>query len=217
MASVICFGPNESYLFNSPTQWSYSNLPPALTALFTQQPKIQDVYELALGPTGAYVLIYRDAQGNIMLSMGSRTPNFVICLTSTGHAGLPEDLRKWLIPVPGQGVVRDLASLNVSFNATGGWFAFDKNSSIRENLPPGFEAAVQQRMTPQGQWRNDGDFPENVSFGPNDAYCMVTRGGSACWNLNGQLPDLENFLSQSKSLKEVVCSHTSTFGGCTHA
>lgn len=72
MASVICFGPNESYLFNSPTKWSYNNLPQALTALFAQQPKIQDVHELALGPTnGCYVIVYRDAYGKVMLSKGN--------------------------------------------------------------------------------------------------------------------------------------------------
>jgi hypothetical protein len=100
--------------------------------------------------------------------------------------------------------VRDLTTLNVSFSATGAWFAFDKDSSIREALPPAFEAAVQQRMTPQGQWRTDGDLPENISFGPNGAYCVVTRGGGGSFNLNGHLPDLHNFLSQSNSLKDVV-------------
>lgn len=75
MASVVCFGPNNSYLFKSPTKWSYDNLPPALTALFTQEPRIQDVYEVALGPTnGCYVMIYKDAYGNIMLSTAN--PHF---------------------------------------------------------------------------------------------------------------------------------------------
>lgn len=102
--------------------------------------------------------------------------------------------------------MRDLLSLNVSFDAFGGFFAFDKSSSIRERLPPIFEAACQQRMNPQGQWL-DGQFPENVSFGPNGAYVLVTRGGGGAWNFNGQLPDLQNFLQQSKSLSGVVCAN----------
>lgn len=127
---------------------------------------------------------------------------------SLAHTGLPETLRTWLVPQAGQGVVRDLLTLNVSLDALGGFFAFDKNSSIRERLPAGFEAACQQRMNTQGQWL-DGQFPENVSFGPNGAYVMVTRGGGGAWNFNGQLPDLQNFLQQSKSLNGVVCANAS--------
>jgi hypothetical protein len=103
--------------------------------------------------------------------------------------------------------VRDLLTLNVALDAFGGFFAFDKNTSIRENLPQVFEAACQQRMNAQGQWL-DGQFPENISFGPNGAYVMVTRGGGGAWNFNGQLPDLQNFLQQSKSLTGVVCART---------
>jgi hypothetical protein len=69
MASVICFGPNESYFFNSPTQWSYHNLPPELTNLLMAQPKIREVHEMALGPNGSYLIIYTDARGKQMLCM----------------------------------------------------------------------------------------------------------------------------------------------------
>jgi len=68
MTSCVCFGPNDSYLFNSPKKWSHHNLPPAVTQLFTQEPKIRDVHELALGPNGAYAIIYKDAHGKTMLS-----------------------------------------------------------------------------------------------------------------------------------------------------
>jgi hypothetical protein len=129
-------------------------------------------------------------------------------VTSLAHSGLPETLRKWLVPQEGHGVVRDLLTLNVSLDAIGGFFAFDKSSSIRERLPPTFEAACQQRMNPQRQWL-EGQFPENVSFGPNGAYVMVTKGGGGVWNFNGQLPDLQNFLQQSKSLSGVVCANIS--------
>jgi len=131
-------------------------------------------------------------------------------LSFIAHSGLPEDLRKWLIPVPGKGVVRDLLTLNISFSAGGAYFAFDKDGTIRDNLPQSFEAAVQQRMTPQGNWRSTSDLPDCVSFGPNGAYCMVTRGGGGCWNFNGRMPDLHNFLSQSKSLQGIVRGHSPT-------
>ena len=103
--------------------------------------------------------------------------------------------------------MRDLLTLNVSLDPFGGFFAFDKTSSIRDRLPPTFETACQQRMNAQGQWL-DGQFPENVSFGANGAYVMVTRGGGGAWNFNGQLQDLQNFLQQSKSLAGVVCVDT---------
>ena len=99
--------------------------------------------------------------------------------------------------------MRDLLSLNVALDAFGGFFAFDKTSSIRDHLPQVFETACRQRMNAQGQWL-DGQFPENVSFGPNGAFVMVTRGGGGAWNFNGQLQDLQNFLQQSKSLTGVV-------------
>jgi len=60
-------------------------------------------------------------------------------------------------------------------------------------------------MDAQGQWL-EGQFPENVSFGPDGAYVLVTRGGTGAWNFNGHLQDLQNFLQQSKSLQGVVCA-----------
>ena len=103
--------------------------------------------------------------------------------------------------------MRDLLTLNISFSADGAYFAFDKDSTIRDNLPPAFEAAVQQRMTPQGTWHSTLDLPDCVSFGPNGAYCMVTRDGSGCWDFKGRMQDLHNFLSQSKTLQGIVRDH----------
>jgi len=149
-------------------------------------------------PTGKPCLVWRP--------LAVLTVEFAY-LSYTAHSGLPEDLRKWLIPVPGKGVVRDLLTLNISFSAGGAYFAFDKDGTIRDNLPQSFEAALQQRMTPQGNWRSTSDLPDCVSFGPNGAYCMVTRGGGGCWNFNRRMPDLHNFLSQSKSLQGIVRGH----------
>ncbi|KAF7341078.1 hypothetical protein MSAN_02093900 [Mycena sanguinolenta] len=49
MAACACFGPNDSYFLNSPNQWSRAGLPEGLNRLFTMQPKLREVHEMALG------------------------------------------------------------------------------------------------------------------------------------------------------------------------
>ena len=60
MAACVAFGPNDSYFFNSPNKWSKHELPPVITALFTNEPKIKEVHDLALGPDGSYVIVYQN-------------------------------------------------------------------------------------------------------------------------------------------------------------
>ena len=61
MAACVAFGPNGSYLFNSPIRRLKHELPPAITALINEQPKIKEVHDLALGPDGSYVIVYQNA------------------------------------------------------------------------------------------------------------------------------------------------------------
>lgn len=63
MSTCAAFGPNDSYFLNSPTKWSMAGLPPDVGALFTKQPKIKEVYEMALGPDGSYMVAYLDHTG----------------------------------------------------------------------------------------------------------------------------------------------------------
>ena len=46
------------------------NLPPEIEMLFTKQPPIQDVFEMALGENWAYFVSYRDADGGVYCRKG---------------------------------------------------------------------------------------------------------------------------------------------------
>lgn len=63
MSACAVFGPNDSYFLNSPTKWSMAGLPPDVGALFTQQPKIKEVYDMALGPDDSFLVAYLDHTG----------------------------------------------------------------------------------------------------------------------------------------------------------
>ena len=88
MAACACFGPNDSYFMNSPKQWSWRGLPEDLSKLFTTQPKVREVHEMALGPDGSFAAVYTNANGVTMLTRNN----------------LPPTLDRWLVPVPGKGV-----------------------------------------------------------------------------------------------------------------
>lgn len=64
MSTCATFGPNDSYFLNSPTKWSMAGLPADLGALFTKEPKIKEVYQMALGPDGSYLVAYLDHVGS---------------------------------------------------------------------------------------------------------------------------------------------------------
>ena len=46
------------------------DLPPEIEMLFTKQPPIQDVFEMALGENWAYFVSYRDADGGVYCRKG---------------------------------------------------------------------------------------------------------------------------------------------------
>lgn len=75
MAGVnFVLGPNESYFFNCPRLWARHNLPPEIEMLFTKQPPIQDVFEMALGENRAYFVSYRDADGGVYCRLNNLPP-----------------------------------------------------------------------------------------------------------------------------------------------
>ncbi|OCK95118.1 uncharacterized protein K441DRAFT_557693 [Cenococcum geophilum 1.58] len=97
MAGVnFVLGPNESYFFNCPRLWARHNLPPEIEMLFTKQPPIQDVFEMALGENRAYFVSYRDADGGVYCPLGSSNSFFAADKSACQWSSLPLALEKAL-------------------------------------------------------------------------------------------------------------------------
>ncbi|KAF2095676.1 hypothetical protein NA57DRAFT_79389 [Rhizodiscina lignyota] len=186
--ACAAFGPDSSFLFNSPSKWSFNGIPDGITELMTKAPKAKDILDVALGPDGSYCVVYTNQAGEPMLRRNE----------------LPPALEKWFIPVPGNGLSakRDLASLNVALGPNGSFFAFDSNGAFWSNLPAGFNDALSQRLDSKGNFKS-GDYPQSVSLGADGTYVMTTVGGGGMWNLCGTNDILSNFLKESKSLKGI--------------
>ena len=108
------------------------------------------------------------------------------------------------MPVPGQGVTRDIPSLQIVLGPGGSYFAFDKNASAWGSLPKPLNDAIEARRDATGHFRaNEG--PANVALGPDGAYIFITTGGGGFWNLYHQNDILQQFLNDRPSLRGVVC------------
>ena len=119
------------------------------------------------------------------------------------HSGLPTALEKWLVPVLGKGVTRDIPSLKIVLGPGGAYFAYDKNGSAWGALPKAMNDAIEARRDEQGRFKpNQG--PASVSLGSEGAYVFITTGGGGFWNLYGQNDILQQFLKDRNSLQGVV-------------
>lgn len=116
---------------------------------------------------------------------------------------LPAGLEKWLVPVPGKGVARDISSLSFVLGPNKSYFAFDKNGSAWGSLPPALDTAVEAGRDNKGRFK-PGQGPQSVALGPDGSYIYVNTGGGGAWNLKGQNDVLDKFLKDSKSLHGVV-------------
>lgn len=119
------------------------------------------------------------------------------------RSDLPAGLEKWLVPIPGKGVIRDMPSLSVVLGPSNSYFAFDKNGSAWGNLPPVLNTAIEAGRDKKGNFKN-GQGPQSVALGPDGSYIYVNTGGGGAWNLKGQNDVLNKFLHDSKSLHGVV-------------
>ena len=176
-----------SYFFNSPHKWAMKNLPAQLMELFVAPATAKEVYDIALGPAGSYLIAYRDAGG-----------------LKLRHHDLPAGLEKWLIPNPGKGVVRNLELMDVTLGPNGSYFAIDADGAAAwGSLPDGLEASIQQCLKPGGGWKA-GLRPLSVSLGPDGAYTMTNENGCGEWDLKGQNPTLTKWFQDADDAKGVV-------------
>ena len=116
---------------------------------------------------------------------------------------IPRSLEQWLSPISGRGTVRDPLSLSITLGPYGTYFAFDKNSSISNNLPAAMRRAIRATQNEDGSFKI-GHHPRSVAFGPDDAYVYIITGGHGHWDLRGQSDSLKKILEDSKSLKDIV-------------
>ncbi|KAI1609421.1 hypothetical protein EDD37DRAFT_159577 [Exophiala viscosa] len=185
----LAFGPNDGFIFMSPTRWSSQNFPSEICDLARGPPACKEIYEVALAPNGAFCVIYSAMNGQMMLTRDR----------------LPNDLETWLVPISGGGVsaARDLPTLNVCLGPNESFFAFDKNGAIWDGLPDAFETALVGLRTSYGSFLPGKD-PQGVSLGADDTYIMTTVDGGGIWDLRGTNDFLHNYLSQLKTRKNLT-------------
>ena len=119
------------------------------------------------------------------------------------YSEIPKKLEEWLLPIPGKGTVRDHLSLSITLGPSGTYFAFDKNDTIRKNLPAKLERVIKTTKTEHGKFMK-GHYPQSVALGPVDACVYITTGGHGFWDLDGQSDGLKKILEDFKSLKDIV-------------
>ncbi|KAF2865609.1 hypothetical protein BDV95DRAFT_612486 [Massariosphaeria phaeospora] len=169
----FALGAKEAYFFNSPTHWAWHNLPPDVEALFTKQPALRDVLELALGEDGAYFVSYRDFDGRVLCR----------------HYNLPNPLTTYLYASSTTGhPTRDLPTLSITLGPFASYYAHDAVSASWSNLPPALETALLARLYSQDgartQWKDGGrEAPSFVSLGEGGRYFMRTVKGGGSWDL----------------------------------
>ena len=182
------FGEKDSYFFNSPHKWSMCGLPDRINSLFNTEPKATEIHEIALGPNGAYAIIFSDQTG-----------------IKVRHSNLPLPVEQWLLNHSGRSINagRDLASMQITLGPNGSYFAFDKNGCLWGGLPPGLQAAIDERRDSNGCFK-PGAYPYLVSLGAEGTFTLFTVGGGGTWNLAGK-QQLDQYLQGLSSLMHVVC------------
>ena len=188
VSCCAAFGPNDSYFFNSPGKWAMRGLPSDLQARFTAPAEAKEVYDLALGPDGAFCMCYRDAAG-----------------LKLRHSSLPAGLETWLIPVKGKGVVRNLEDTSVVLGPGGSYWAIENGSGAAcwGSLPPVLDRHIDACRKPGGGWK-PGLQPQSVALGPDGAFVLTCVGGAGECELNGKYPALEGYLEKVDSVQGVV-------------
>jgi hypothetical protein len=183
------FGPDDSYLFNSPSKWAWKGIPEDVRKLMAVEPKVANINEISFGPSGSYLCVYAKKGGGLMLT----------------RSGIPDSLEKWLVPVAGKGVSasRDLASLNVALGPNGSFFAFDKNGAFWSKLPAALNKAIADKRDAKGRFKS-GEYPQSVALGADDTYVLTTVGGGFAWTLTDDNKALKEFLRAQKSMKAMV-------------
>ncbi|KIV81387.1 hypothetical protein PV11_03578 [Exophiala sideris] len=186
---TVAFGPNEGFLFKSPTRWSSMNFPSDICDIVRGPPASQEIYEIALAPNGAFCIVYTAMNGQMMLTRDR----------------LPHDLEKWLVPGYGGAVsaARDLTTLSVCLGPNESFFAFDKNEAIWDGLPAAFETALLGLRNVAAGGFKPGKNPQCVALGADDTYIMITADGGGVWDLRGTNDFLHNYLSQLKTRKDL--------------
>jgi len=184
----VAFGPDDSYLFNSPSKWAWKGIPENVRKLMAEEPKAANLNEISFGPDGSYLCVYTKKDGGMMLT----------------RSGLPDSLDKWLVPVAGKGVSakRDLGSLNVALGPNGSFFAFDKNGAFWSGLPDALEKAIAGKRDAKGNFKS-GEYPQSIALGADDTYVLTTVGGGFAWTLTDGNKALKEFLRTQKSLKNI--------------
>lgn len=192
---TFTMGAKEAYFFNSPTHWAWHNLPPDVEALFTKQPPIKDVLELALGSQGTYFISYRDHDGQVFCR----------------HYNLPNPLTEYLYHSHPH-VIRDLSTLSITIGPYESYYAHDKSSASWSNLPPTLEKAILGRLDSQDAWKttwkeNGREAPSFVSLGDDGSYFMRTVGGGGSWDLKSKADGMvgtNKFLNDSANFQGIA-------------
>ncbi|RMZ91375.1 hypothetical protein DV736_g1399, partial [Chaetothyriales sp. CBS 134916] len=195
MALNAVLTPNDGYLFFSPSSKAWSNIDEDIASLL-RTGAVREVHFCSIAPNGAYVFCYMKPDGKNML------------LSSK----LPEKLARWLVPVPGKGVTRDIPSLAVCLGPNNSYFGWDKSGLVYGSLPDEFNAGLASRHNAQGKI-SEQDWPKSVELGPDGTFVYITEGGGGFWssNLWQHNPPLAQYLSNAKSLKNDMHPHYNTF------
>ncbi|KAI9722999.1 MAG: hypothetical protein M1812_001448 [Candelaria pacifica] len=186
--SNVCFafGPQNSYLLNCPSKWARNNLPAAIDRLFTKQPPIKDVYELALGPAESYYIGYKDAD------------NKLYCM----NHGLPDTLEKHL-SVNAKGFVEhDIPTTMITLGPNGSYVVKDKNKMQWCGIPEPLAVSLRSSKTAGTKL---------VALGVDNTYVVVNTDGSGLRNLRDKYTRLEELLANMKSFAEIHYLSLSTF------
>lgn len=139
--------------------------------MFTKQPPVRDVIELALGPNSSYFISYRDHDGQILCK----------------HYNLPNPLTEYLYASQPH-VIRDLTTLSITLGPYDSYYAWDKITASWSNLPPSLEKGILARLEHQDVWTTrwkaaGAEAPSFVSLGADGAYFMRTICGGGSWDL----------------------------------
>lgn len=173
------------------------NLPPDVEALFTKQPPLKDVLELALGDNGTYFVSFRDHDGQIYCR----------------HYNLPNPLTTYLYHSHPH-VIRDLSTLSITLGPYESYYAYDKSSASWSNLPATLEKAVLARLEGQDafktKWKADGaEAPSFVCLGADGSYFMRTVSGGGSWDLKSKedgMRGTNKFLEDSPNFSGIAVS-----------
>jgi hypothetical protein len=124
-------------------------------------------------------------------------------------AGLPLELKSWLLEKNSDGPVRDFPNLRITLGPNNkSWYATDGKSWKWKNLPAGLSTALSDRMK-DGQWTIE---PRLVCLGANDNYLMITEAHGGAWLLTGypELDQMVDAFKESESGLSIV--HVSLCG-----